>query len=374
MTDDPAGGGILLFGGTDDQREFADTWTWDGADWTKLAPAHSPPKRFVFGMAGDAATGTVVLFGGSRTGHAPYHDTWTWDGADWTKQAPAHSPPGRYGVSMAYDSASGEVVLFGGCCKSNGDYVRDTWTWDGADWTKQAPAHRPPRRSWASMSDDPAHGQVVLFGGQIQGRDTRSTWTWNGTDWTKHPSAHSPARRFNSRMAYDGAGHVVLFGGINDHTFGLGDMWTWDGTDWTERHPAQAPASRNGHGLAYDAARGRVVLFGGYALGYHGDTWTWDRTDWTQLASGSIQLSARSGPPGANVVVSGAGFAAGEQVSLRWVDSVHGSELVRKARADATGGFEVNFTIPDDATPGSQHVKAAGVDSGSTAKQGFTVT
>src|SRR5690242_14799971 len=32
----------------------------------------------------------------------------------WTKQAPATSPPARWAASMAYDAATGTVVLFGG--------------------------------------------------------------------------------------------------------------------------------------------------------------------------------------------------------------------------------------------------------------------
>ncbi len=63
-------------------------------------------------MAYDAATGTVVLFGGG--GRRPVGDTWTWDGTTWTQQHPATSPPVRCGTSMAYDAATGTVVLFGG--------------------------------------------------------------------------------------------------------------------------------------------------------------------------------------------------------------------------------------------------------------------
>ena len=65
-------------------------------------------------MAYDAATGTVVLFGGYSTGTALLGDTWTWDGTTWTKQAPATSPPARDGASMAYDAATSDIVLFGG--------------------------------------------------------------------------------------------------------------------------------------------------------------------------------------------------------------------------------------------------------------------
>jgi hypothetical protein len=73
-------------------------------------------------------------------------------------------------------------------------------------------------------------------------------------------------------------------------------------------------------------------------------------------------------------VVSGSGFAAGELVSLMFVDSAHGSTLVEKVGTDSVGGFEVAFEIPANATPGSQRVKATGLDSGSIARRGFTVT
>src|SRR5487761_1483689 len=62
----------------------------------------------------------------------------------WTQQAPATSPPARYGASMAYDAATSTVVLFGGSGSGTGGQgstiLGDTWTWDGSTWTKQAPA------------------------------------------------------------------------------------------------------------------------------------------------------------------------------------------------------------------------------------------
>src|SRR5215467_2069219 len=78
------------------------------ADWTQQAPAASPPARLDAAMAYDAATGTVVLFGGLIHGTV-LRDTWTWNGTTWTKQAPAASPPARYLASMAYDAATGTV-------------------------------------------------------------------------------------------------------------------------------------------------------------------------------------------------------------------------------------------------------------------------
>jgi len=45
----------------------------------------------------------------------------------WTKQAPAASPPARRHAAMAYDAATGTVVLFGG--EKLGGVLGDTWTW-----------------------------------------------------------------------------------------------------------------------------------------------------------------------------------------------------------------------------------------------------
>jgi hypothetical protein len=78
-------------------------------------------------MAYDAATGTVVLFGGSRASGS-FSDTWTWDGSTWTKHTPAPKPPARYKASMAYDAATSTVVLFAGASLPSTRF-HDTWTW-----------------------------------------------------------------------------------------------------------------------------------------------------------------------------------------------------------------------------------------------------
>jgi hypothetical protein len=45
--------------------------------WTEQAPATHPPSVAGASMACDAATGTVVLFGGA-TEHTNFDETWTW--------------------------------------------------------------------------------------------------------------------------------------------------------------------------------------------------------------------------------------------------------------------------------------------------------
>jgi hypothetical protein len=77
---------------------------------------------------------------------------------------------------MAYDAATGIVVLFGGSVYPR--FFDDTWTWNGRTWTHQAPATHPSARGAAPMAYDTATGQAVLFGGDDQRLFFDGTWTW----------------------------------------------------------------------------------------------------------------------------------------------------------------------------------------------------
>src|ERR1041384_6334446 len=70
--------------------------------WTELSPAVSPSVRSYFGMTDDDASGKVLVFGGFD-GHNYLNDTWTFDGSNWTKVDTATSPPARTSCQMAYD-------------------------------------------------------------------------------------------------------------------------------------------------------------------------------------------------------------------------------------------------------------------------------
>ena len=221
-------------------------------------------------MAYDAATGTVVLFGGEHVFGVPVSGTWTWNGSTWTKQDPAHHPPPMFaelGSSMAYDTATRTVVLFGGHLSGH-HTTNATWTWNGTDWTKQSPPTRPPVEENELLASDPATGNVILLEGYSNG----STWTWDGTNWTESP-ATSPGVSFSTVMAADPAtGNVILVEGYSQSS-----TWTWNGTDWTES-PAPSPPSREQEAMAADPANGTVVLYGGWnpvKEAFRHDTWTW---------------------------------------------------------------------------------------------------
>ena len=229
MAYDAATGTTVLYGGSFGVDGRRGTWTWNGSTWTKQPAPTQPPALIGASMAYDAATGTIVLFGGYTEHPFGYRNgTWTWNGTTWTKQAPATSPPPMSGGAMAYDAATGTVVLFGG--NEDGITLGDTWTWDGTTWTKQDPATSPPARYGASMAYDTATGTAVLFGGLPNAGVPNDTWTWNGTNWAKRDTRTRPHGRWEAAMAYDAAsGTAVLFGGadfINGPTV-RDDTWTW---------------------------------------------------------------------------------------------------------------------------------------------------
>ncbi|MCK4341969.1 MAG: hypothetical protein KAY37_09630 [Phycisphaerae bacterium] len=270
MAYDSARGRVVLFGGASGITTHDDTWEWgwDGTSvsWTEQdPPGQTPGPRHSHAMAYDGARRVVVLFGGKATGKLA--DTWEWDGTEWTSLEVSPAPCSRHGHSMAYDAARGKVVLFGGYDSQN---VRldDTWEWDGGEWTERTdlPPSRPSARAYAAMAHDNQRGVIVLFGGNQGGAEQYcgDTWEFDGTGWTQRTDS-GPSAREGAAAAYDatsGRDCVVLFGGF-DSAFKY-DTWTWDGTagesgEWS-LESTSGPSGRYNHALAYC---GKVLLFGG---------------------------------------------------------------------------------------------------------------
>src|SRR5262245_19511074 len=252
--------------------------------WVQQA-VPGPSPRTEFGFAYDSGRGVSVLFGGSSnlTFTAVNRETWEWDGVQWSLRSTT-GPTARCDNAFAYDSNRHRVVSFGGY---NGGYMSDTWEWDGTNWTQIAVAG-PSARADAFMAFDSIRNVMVLFGGLApSGQVLNDTWVYNGTTWTR-PVVAVPTRRWIQRMAFDrDRGKVVLFGGAS--TAGvLGDTWEWDGTQWTQV-AISGPAARYADALCYDTDRHLTLLFGGqtgfdFGDGPLGDTWEYDGTAWSERA------------------------------------------------------------------------------------------
>lgn len=294
---DSTRGEVVLFGG---QPQFPtnDTWTWDGRQWSKRAPAVRPPVLYDTAITDDPDLHVVVLYGVNGSG---WDETWLWDGKQWKQALSAHTPTASGGMAMTYDTVRHVVLLFGGVSRNVG-VLNETWTWDGVDWVQKKPTSSPPARSDARLAFDPARGNAVLFGG-FQASD--DTWTWDGSTWTeRHPGKTPPpllaATQAHQQMVYDSARKVVVFVSAAHHSSltadDTGETWTWDGTTWALL-TAPTPLRYN-YGLAFDAKRSVTVLAGGSGnlKNEANTTWGWNGASWTGLA-GPLTGASPPTPP-----------------------------------------------------------------------------
>jgi hypothetical protein len=275
-------GVFVIFGGTLDERKFyADTLEFDGQNLKLVETSQSPPARYKHRIVYDSNRNVIVLFGGTSQDYARgnyLYDTWEYDGANWKEIETAHSPTPRGGFGMAYDSCRNKVVLFGGY--SDVPYDSDTWEYDGNDWTEvQSINVPPPVRSETAMAFDSSRCRSVLFGGEPYNLASLSdTWEFDGNEWVQSNLSRSPMGRWDQAMAFDPIeGKIILYGGYGPRFPGgdlLNDTWVYDGQSWAELLTENSPGFLEQLSMDFDAARKRIVLFGHY-----GDIWYLEKVD-----------------------------------------------------------------------------------------------
>jgi hypothetical protein len=215
---------IVLFGGSGTSVFLADTWEWDGSEWTQIADT-GPAARQGHGLAFDSKRQRVVLFGGTSQNNQAFADTWSWNGTDWTQEQDS-GPSARFDHKLAYDSARDRLVLFGGTTVSTYTYqtgnwwsgyttqtgynfnpLADTWEYDGTQWARVGDTGPAPRRAYGLDYDTI---NVLLYGGLGTGAlDTiAGYWPWialrSGNDLRQHPAAHGAFRRIKPDLQPSG--------------------------------------------------------------------------------------------------------------------------------------------------------------------------
>jgi hypothetical protein len=273
----------LLFGGFDFGGN--DLWAWDGTYWTPVPADPRPGVRAFYVLAYDIGRQQLVLSGGAAPQFAEwYDDTWEWNRTAWTLRSSSSAPTVRHGHAMAHDSARGRTVVMGGSPVPYPTRLTETWEWDGAQWMLT------PGTLWRvghATAYDARRGRTVLLGGSGDcGFPCAETSEWDGSTWSRRAPPSSPPARIEHAMAFDAArGVTVLFGGaVGASATPAPDTWEWNGTTWSRRSLTASPPARRGHGMACDTARGVVVLFGGWGAGRFpsNDTWEYDGTTWTR--------------------------------------------------------------------------------------------
>jgi hypothetical protein len=287
MAYDPADGDVILFGGLviggTGLRTLGDTWSWDGAGWTQLDPASSPPALSDALLGYDPATRRLVLTGGNTQGASNGLEetdaTWTWDGSTWTPEPSGALPTSDLPGALATDEATGQLILVTTEATCQGT---DTWTWGGGSWVLLHPATSPPAASVDGLAFDPGSAGLDLleapggcaFSGEAD-QATPPAWSWNGSTWSSAPTPMASVLSASWELTTSPSGALLV---SSEGTY----LWNGESTSaWTE--VSSSPAAGDS-AVAYDAAADQVVLFGGICPTCGADavpfTWTWNGS-WT---------------------------------------------------------------------------------------------
>ncbi|HKZ49204.1 MAG TPA: kelch repeat-containing protein [Thermoplasmata archaeon] len=237
----------VLFGGYAGV-DRSETWAYDveANTWVDRNPATRPSSRDGHGMAYDSESDRIVLFGGwNRAGYADSNETWAYDYEtnQWTNMNPPVAPPARHYVGMAYDAGSDLVVLFGGYVGGPiATRLGDTWTYDlnTNTWAEVTPATSPSPRGEHNMAYDVQSDLVVLFGVSAE------TWIYDteANTWQRMTPASSPSARQAFGFAYDTqSDRVVLFGGWTLSPFvANAETWVYDAPPYEPMNPVNLTA------------------------------------------------------------------------------------------------------------------------------------
>ncbi len=217
---------MILFGGSDLELSFNDTWSFEGATsrWVRLETTGNPPPRSQHGMVHDPDTDKLIVFGGRGTNHQPLHDTWllNLDSLRWTQQDPtgaAPHPRARDHVQMARDPLSGMIIMRGA---SLGPGLADeTWHFDAQaqTWSLMQTDLEPHGMEHGLMCSVEPLGGLVLFGfvrgwfGQWSPR----TWLYRPQtlSWTLlDATGEQPTSPMDHGQAASDGQHLFVLGGF----------------------------------------------------------------------------------------------------------------------------------------------------------------
>jgi len=238
--------------------------------WRPIFTETMLPYNTEFRLAYDSGRNRLVLFGGEDLNSTRTAETWEYDGSDWTRIQTATFPNPRRSHAMTYDSARDRVVLFGGDTAAN-SFDAETWEYDGVDWTKITTAATPPGRARHDMAFDSVRNVVVMYGGMtLAGGSTpvRDTWEYNGTNWTQTVAAGGPAfSAFGATgtrvasLAYHATRDRTILGAAGSNNL----LWEYNGTAWTSFAPTSFNMPQNGK-LVYEPTGSNLYMATGLAI------------------------------------------------------------------------------------------------------------
>lgn len=271
---------IWLFGGQNESGRFADLWSYQNGRWDRLIAPNAPTGC-------DSPVGTFDKDRNRLVVVCEDSALFEFDGTVWTTHNPTsndNKPPARRWSSMVYDERNRRSVLFGGY---NGEYMNETWTWNGTAWTKARASGSPPSRALAMMFFDRTTNRVTLYGG-IGRPDPEDAvqryadqWTFDGTAWTEQRNLTTPPARYGAFIQIDpSSNHAIMFGGKDEREHYINEQWEWNGAAWNQVNPGNRPNARMNGMMAFDPTRNAMTMFGGYAGTYFSEVWTLGANGW----------------------------------------------------------------------------------------------
>jgi len=156
---------------------------------------------------------------------------------------------------------------------------------DANAWTEVGRnSERPAPREEAIAVWDTANAQLLVYGGDREGRSVDDLWAYRPVSdaWVElDPAAPWPAARFRHAAVWDPTGEQMLvFAGYGGGFPGgyLNDVWSYrpSTSAWTRVETiGPLPAPRSRHIAVWDAAAQRLLVWGGFAGGvdYLADLW-----------------------------------------------------------------------------------------------------
>ena len=288
---------------------LSQTWAWDGARWTRLAPRTELPPQADGAMAVDPVSGHLMFMGGDAFQGSPGPDgnivpdwspnlgTWLWDGVTWTRVA--DNPRQGGGPALVVDEATHQLFVNAPSIIGVGTpddvgagapawYGSGFFRWTGKAWVAVRVQDDTP---WlfAAIADDPISHRLIQANGQAQ-NPVADTQAWDGKRWTKLPPA-DPGAMGRAAAATDwSTGQIVLLT-VSPDKPNLCATWTWDGGNWV-RHVVDEPPKAVLNGgttqMVWDPALRRIILVAwAYGSRQPLQMWAWDGVDngWERLSA-----------------------------------------------------------------------------------------
>lgn len=182
-------------------------WAYDvDTDTWEERSSQTPGIGTYHGIAYDAESDRVVVFGGGSGSSAGATLAYDYNADTWTDLSSDTSPTDRVYQAMAYDPATDRIIMFGGVQGAAETPTDETWAYDldSNTWSLLSPTSRPGARAWSALAFNRVTARSCSSGADPAGRRPRTkpgsstpppmTGLWRGRDIALRPGRYARRR------------------------------------------------------------------------------------------------------------------------------------------------------------------------------------